>query len=333
MKAAIAYSISPAGPGTVASRVNMVSGASCLVSGVDSSEDMLTRAGADKSVDWHFGRAEDLPFVDDIFDVVLCQQGLQYFTDRGKAMKEMARVLRPGGRIAIAVWGAIERQPFYLALEDGFSRYLPEAKNAYDQAFSLNTVKELRSLASDAGFKDPRVRFEHKTIRHPSDLIRGAQMTESASTLLVSGALVWLGNCLVFGLLYWHFDSEGPLARYRGDHTYRDFAFTQHLSPDLAPEGWRPQYVDYLILGLTTSTAFSPTDVMPSPILNGTLKRQAARTRNGARAAPPSSSLPPRRPRAPARTRQPWWGSSSYSVRPRSACSAVANRRASRPSR
>ena len=96
-----------------------------------------------------------------------------------------------------------------------------------------------------------------------ADLVRGEQVTEKASTLLVSGALVWLGNVLVFSLLYWHFDSGGPLARYRGDRPYRDFAFTQHMSPELAPEGWRPQYVDYLILGLTTSTAFSPTDVMP----------------------------------------------------------------------
>jgi hypothetical protein len=96
-----------------------------------------------------------------------------------------------------------------------------------------------------------------------ADLIKGAHVTESASTLLTSGALIWLGNVLVFSLLYWHFDSGGPLARYRGDRPYRDFAFTQHMSPELAPPDWRPQYVDYLILGLTTSTAFSPTDVMP----------------------------------------------------------------------
>jgi hypothetical protein len=95
------------------------------------------------------------------------------------------------------------------------------------------------------------------------DLIRGARVTDSASPLLVSGALIWLGNCLVFSLLYWHFDSGGPLARCRGDRTYRDFAFTQHMSPELAPPDWRPLYIDYLILGLTTSTAFSPTDVMP----------------------------------------------------------------------
>lgn len=99
-----------------------------------------------------------------------------------------------------------------------------------------------------------------------ADLIRGSEVTEKASTLLASGALIWLGNVLVFSLLYWHFDSGGALARYRGDRPYRDFAFTQQMSPELAPPGWRPQYVDYLILGLTTSTAFSPTDVMPIAI-------------------------------------------------------------------
>jgi hypothetical protein len=96
-----------------------------------------------------------------------------------------------------------------------------------------------------------------------SDLIRGATVAQSAGPLLTSGALIWLGNCLVFGLLYWLLDSGGPLARYRGEHQYPDFAFSQQMSPELAPPGWRPQFVDYLILGLTTSMAFSPTDVMP----------------------------------------------------------------------
>jgi uncharacterized membrane protein len=96
-----------------------------------------------------------------------------------------------------------------------------------------------------------------------SELIRGGKVTDSATSLLASGALIWLGNCLIFGLLYWLLDSGGPYARYMGEREYPDFAFTQQLSPELAPPGWHPQYVDYLILGLTTSTAFSPTDVMP----------------------------------------------------------------------
>ena len=95
------------------------------------------------------------------------------------------------------------------------------------------------------------------------DLIRGGPVTNSADDLLASGALIWFGNVLVFSLMYWLLDSGGPLARYRREHPYPDFAFTQQQNPELAPPGWRPHYVDYLILGLTTNTAFSPTDVLP----------------------------------------------------------------------
>jgi hypothetical protein len=96
-----------------------------------------------------------------------------------------------------------------------------------------------------------------------SDLIRGASVTHSAGPLLTSGALVWLGNGLTFALLYWLLDSGGPLTRYRGERKFPDFAFSQQMSPELAPPGWRPQFADYLSLGLTTNMAFSPTDVMP----------------------------------------------------------------------
>jgi hypothetical protein len=95
------------------------------------------------------------------------------------------------------------------------------------------------------------------------DLIIGGKVTNEAGSLLSSGALIWLGNVLVFSLIYWLLDSGGPLARHLGEHPYPDFAFAQQLSPELAPPDWHPVYVDYLILGLTTSTAFSPTDVMP----------------------------------------------------------------------
>jgi uncharacterized membrane protein len=101
------------------------------------------------------------------------------------------------------------------------------------------------------------------TVKLIYDLIEGGKITQSASALLASGGLIWMGNALIFGLLYWLLDSGGPLARHLGERPYPDFAFSQQLSPELAPPGWRPLYVDYLILGVTTSTAFSPTDVMP----------------------------------------------------------------------
>ena len=95
------------------------------------------------------------------------------------------------------------------------------------------------------------------------DLIEGGKATNSADVLLASGALVWLGNVVVFSLLYWQLDSGGPLARFHGERPYPDFLFTQQASPEFAPPRWRPRFPDYLILGLTTNTAFSPTDVMP----------------------------------------------------------------------
>jgi uncharacterized membrane protein len=94
------------------------------------------------------------------------------------------------------------------------------------------------------------------------DLVKGHGVTNSPTRLLASGGLVWLGNNLSFALLYWLMDSGGPLARSRTPDPV-DFAFTQQLSPELAPPGWRPVFLDYLHLGFTNATAFSPTDVMP----------------------------------------------------------------------
>jgi hypothetical protein len=95
-----------------------------------------------------------------------------------------------------------------------------------------------------------------------SDLIRGVGVTNHAGKLLVSGGLVWLGNNIAFSLLYWLVDSGGPLVRAQNRMPV-DFAFTQQMSPELAPPGWRPVFLDYLHLGFTNATAFSPTDVMP----------------------------------------------------------------------
>ena len=95
-----------------------------------------------------------------------------------------------------------------------------------------------------------------------ADLIRGQGVANDASELLAEGAVVWLGNNLAFALLYWLMDGGGPVARTRLTVPV-DLAFTQHMNPELATPGWRPVFLDYLHLGFTNATAFSPTDVMP----------------------------------------------------------------------
>ena len=94
-------------------------------------------------------------------------------------------------------------------------------------------------------------------------LINGGPETDSAEDLLAAGTVVWISNCLAFALLYWELDSGGAAARAHNMADQVDFAFPQQINPDLAPAGWHPRFVDYLYLGFTNATAFSPTDVLP----------------------------------------------------------------------
>jgi hypothetical protein len=96
-----------------------------------------------------------------------------------------------------------------------------------------------------------------------AQLIQGGTAVNAAGPLLAAGGIVWASNIIAFGLLYWELDSGGPAARAHGLPAHPDFAFPQQLSPELAPANWRPRFVDYLHLGFTGATAFSPTDVMP----------------------------------------------------------------------
>ncbi|WSE35346.1 hypothetical protein VSH64_38505 [Amycolatopsis rhabdoformis] len=87
-----------------------------------------------------------------------------------------------------------------------------------------------------------------------------------APQVLVSGAIVYWTNIVVFSLWYWEFDRGGPARRAIGRSEYPDLQFPQMDSPDLARADWEPKYADYLYLSFTNSTAFSPTDVMPMRI-------------------------------------------------------------------
>jgi len=101
------------------------------------------------------------------------------------------------------------------------------------------------------------------TTRLIRDLVEGSPITANATTLLATGASVWVINIVAFALLYWEFDCGGPAARAHGMAPHPDLAFPQQLEPDVAPPGWRPQFVDYLYVGITDAVAFSPTDAMP----------------------------------------------------------------------
>lgn len=140
------------------------------VIGLDRNEGMLEVARRQTSdTEWRLGRAEALPFPSRSFDAVISQFGLMFFEDRIAALEEMFRVLPPGGRLAIAVWDAMENVPGYAAmtdlLRDMFGDRVLEACNA---PFNLGDVDLLRSILSEAGLADARIETQAGTVHFPS---------------------------------------------------------------------------------------------------------------------------------------------------------------------
>jgi ubiquinone/menaquinone biosynthesis C-methylase UbiE len=143
--------------------------------GLDTSAPMLATAHAvataeGAAVEWREGDAMEQPFTDGAFEVVLCQQGLQFFPEKPRGLREMHRVLSPGGRIVVSVWGPIERSPGFAVLAEALTRHVdPQAGGLLASGpFSLTDANELRTLVASASFQDIAIRRASKTLRYAS---------------------------------------------------------------------------------------------------------------------------------------------------------------------
>jgi hypothetical protein len=94
---------------------------------------------------------------------------LQFFPDRLAALRDVRRVLVPGGRLALGVWRRLEHQPFYAALTDALERYVSaQAAASLRAAFILGDAPALRALVADAGFREIHIRLRSRLTRWPS---------------------------------------------------------------------------------------------------------------------------------------------------------------------
>ena len=146
-------------------------GAAGSVTGLDIHPGMLAVAAAvtppDMPIDWREANAESMPFPDDAFDVVLCQMGLQFVSGKLAALREMRRVLKSGGRVAISVPGP--KPPLFAIMTDALSSHFgPEAAAFGDRVFSMHDVDELKELMRSAGFRDVGVEAKSKTLGLPA---------------------------------------------------------------------------------------------------------------------------------------------------------------------
>lgn len=151
---------------TVAERV----GPAGSVVGLDVNEGMLAVAKRKApQIEWRQGIAEDLPFDSNSFDAVVCQFGLMFFEDKQAAISEMVRVLRPGGRLALAVWDSLQNTPGYAAMVALLQRLFGrEAAAGLRAPFSLGNVHDLRSLFGQAGLPHVAITTRPGIARFPS---------------------------------------------------------------------------------------------------------------------------------------------------------------------
>jgi ubiquinone/menaquinone biosynthesis C-methylase UbiE len=152
------------------------------VVGIDLNASMIEAARAASGrdvvsiIDWRVGDAAALPFEDDLFDVVLCQQGVQFFSDRLGALRQMRRVLRPTGRLAFTVWSAIGDSPYVAALAEALAQHVSAEAGLMARApCALNDAEELYGLVTSAGFQNVRVRqmIETTTLPLPEAFVPG----------------------------------------------------------------------------------------------------------------------------------------------------------------
>jgi ubiquinone/menaquinone biosynthesis C-methylase UbiE len=159
------------------------------VIGLDANPEMLAvarRKHAD--IEWRDGRAEALPFADASFDAVMSQFGLMFFDDRAAALREMQRVLRPGGHMAVAVCGALERSPGYAALAALLERLFGQrVADAFRAPFVLGDAAALRALCGDAGIAGANVVQRQGSVRFAS--IDALVSTERACVWTLGGLL------------------------------------------------------------------------------------------------------------------------------------------------
>jgi len=194
------------------------------VAGLDATPGMLVVAERlQPAVEWRLGLADALPWEADTFDVVVSQFGLMFFPDRAAAIREMARVLAPGGRMAVAVWESLDNSEAYPEAVDLLDRVAGQAAaDALRAPFVLGNRTAVAALLKDAGLTAIEATTESGTARFPS--IRTMVEADLRGWLPVMG--VNLSEAQIETILG---EAEQVLARYVGDDGRVTFAAPAHI--------------------------------------------------------------------------------------------------------
>ncbi len=162
------------GTGILTHRVAKSVGPNGRVVGLDLSPGMLEVArkitldpSSAAPIEWREGDVSAIPFENETFDIIFCNFGLMFFPDRVAALKEMSRVLKPNGRLALAVWGSIAKCPGQMAMKESWERHFTDDAGLFDRQHALSDPAIVLSLIQEAGFRDVSVQTAMGVVRLP----------------------------------------------------------------------------------------------------------------------------------------------------------------------
>jgi len=184
------------GPGTVARIAAEQVGSQGRVVGADFSEAMIAIARAKPPltgaarIEYIVSPAAPLSVKDESFDVVTCQQGLQFFPDRGAAVREMYRALKPGGRVIAAVWREIALQPNFAAIDAALRECLPaDQVEPFGAPFRWPSAEALEAVFTHEGFTGVSVEVVHHPVTYEGGV---AQLVAALAASPIAGTIAAL---------------------------------------------------------------------------------------------------------------------------------------------
>jgi len=109
-------------------------------------------------IDYLFSTAAPLHVENSLFDIVTCQQSLQFFPNKVTALREMKRALKPAGQLTIAVWTEIADNTWFAAIHKVLSALLgPRAATVINAPFQWPQRTDLEEALIGAGFSDIKI--------------------------------------------------------------------------------------------------------------------------------------------------------------------------------
>jgi ubiquinone/menaquinone biosynthesis C-methylase UbiE len=184
------------GPGTVARLAAEQVGPQGRVVGADFSEAMIAIArekpasASAAPIEYLVSPAAPLAVESGSFDVVTCQQGLQFFPDRPAAIKEMQRALKPGGRVVAAVWREIALQPSFAAVDAALHTCLPaNLVEPYGAPFRWPSAETLKLAFAHQGFTEVSVTQLRHSLTYEGGI---AQVTATLGASPIAGVIAGL---------------------------------------------------------------------------------------------------------------------------------------------